>query len=313
MEPANSVFCDFVQVTVPVEAWRDVRAGIEPVLDALGCAVDQDDDGCTLWRSPAGESGTVKAKRIGAVRAIGASGAVLAGLRLAGLFGEYLARLGQAGHRVTRLDATLDRQESTAPVIERLVSAAVDPGLRLSRKRVDLRHVTRFVSRTASGEDTGTIYVGSASADVRACVYDKQQERLSRDLPDVGPLTRYELRLRSGTGVTLRDAYAPEAVFWHYASPDLLERPLGAPEWVSQGSGFDLPRAELPLPAERLRRRVEASADARALVTLARELGPSGLPFLFSQLGKLVPAGDGDRSTRTVGVSVAMSHGPLQH
>ena len=313
MESADRVFCDWLQVTVPEDTWLDVRARLAPVLDSVGCGVVRDEAGDTLWRAPAGADGTVKAKRIGAVRSIGTSGAVLAGLRLAGLFGEYLMRLGEEGHRVTRLDATLDRAERTPPVIERLVRASVsEEGVRLSRKRVDPRQVRRYVVRTPAGEDTGTIYLGAKHADVQARVYDKRQERLDRGLLDCGPLTRYELTLGKSTGVTLRDAFEPAAVFWHYAAPGLLERPEGVPEWVGHGSGFVLPPRDVPLPAARLVARVQASAEAAALVRLADECGPYGRALLFAELGRLVPAGDGDapRFTRGGVAGAPMASGP---
>lgn len=292
---AEGVFCDYVQVTFPVDCWPDARQAVEPVLDSIGMQVEVNDErgGNVLWR---GGDGTVKAKRIGAVVALGASGAVIAGLRMAGLLHRYLAEVGAQPHRVTRLDVSLDVVERTPPVIERIASAVISPdGLALSRKRVSPKNCTRYVSRTAQGEDTGTIYVGSAQADVRLCLYDKQQERIDKGLPDVGhPLTRYELRLRGGTGVTLRDAAEPEAVFWHYASPAVLPRPAGCADWAPHGTGFVLDARDLPLPAERLRRRIEKSADAAALVRLADSVGPYGFALLCSELRKLVAHGDGD-------------------
>ena len=294
------VFCDYVQVTVPTEAWADTRDAVEPVLDSIGLQVEVDDErsGNVLWR---GGDGTVKAKRIGPVYALGASGSVLAGLRMAGLLHRYLAEVGAQPHRVTRLDVSLDVRERTSPVIERLAAAVISPeGVALSRKRVSPKHCTRYVSRTPQGEDTGTIYLGSAQADVRLCLYDKQQERIDKGLPDIGhPLTRYELRLRGGTGVTLRDAADPEAVFWHYAAPAIMPRPAGVSDWVSHGTGFQLDPADLPLPAERLRRRVQASADAAALVKLADAVGPYGFAMLVSELRKLVANGDDDASRLT--------------
>lgn len=296
----DGVFCDFVQVSYPAETWEDVRAGVEPVLDSVGAQLEVDDmrSGRVLWR--AGD-GTVNAKRIGPVVTLGASGSVLAGLRLAGLLERYLAEVGAQPHRVTRLDLTLDVPEKTAPVIERLAASVISPGgLALSRKRVPAKHCTRYVTRDPDGVDTGTIYVGSAQADVRLCVYDKRQERVDKGLPDLGsPLTRYELRLRGGTGVTLRDAARPSPAFWHYASPDVLQKPAGVSLWDAQGTGYTLQPADLPLPAERLRRRVAASADAAALVRLADSVGPYGFALLVSELRKLVAVGDDDASRFT--------------
>ncbi len=304
-----AVFCDFAQVTVPVEGWPELREAVQPVFDAAGLALAHEaPNGDVLWRDR--DTGSAKATRRGQVVALGASGAVLAGMRLLGLLHTYLAELGARQHRVTRLDLSLDVPVDTAPEIARLRDAAVSSeGVRLSRKRVLPQHVTRLVSRRPDGADTGTIYLGSAQADVRMCVYDKRVERLSRDMADVGPLTRYELRLRGGTGVTLRDAAEPAAAFWHYVAPDVLAKPAGAPEWAPEGSGFVLEPMTLPLPAERLRRRVQASVELRALVELADSCGPYGRALLFSEMAKLVPGGDGDRSTRADGGGAPLATG----
>lgn len=288
----TEVFADFVGVTFPVEEWADVRGEVGPLLDTLGASVEVDEPGSVLWRS--GDTGTVKAKRYGAVMSLSASGSMLAGMRTAKLLGSYLSAIAAKPHTVTRLDASLDVPEPTAPVIARVVAkASSDDGLRLTRKRIDPRHVTRLVTRLSNGDDTGTCYAGSKSAEVRLCVYDKRLERLERKLSDVGPLTRYELRLKSQVGVTLRDVMEPAGVFWHHVAPDVLERPAGLPEWVPNGEGFVIARAELPTPLERLRRRVQASADAHALAKLADEVGPYGFPLLLKELRSLVPAGVG--------------------
>lgn len=278
--------CDFLGVTVANEDWPAVKQGIQGPLDVLGAALEFDADNASLWRTS--DRGTVKAQRYGPVTSISASGAVLAGLRAFKVMGAYLAALGAVPHRVTRLDAAHDRPEPTAPVLVRLVEKAhTEAGLSLTRKRILPRHVTRLVTRGVDGLDTGTCYLGSRSAEVRACVYDKRQERLDRGLPDVGPLTRYELRLKSKVGATLRDAADPTSLFWHFMAPDVLDRPEGVEPWEAQGEGFSIDWPELPLPAARLRRRLENSPDVRALLRLANESGPGGFDFLVSELKKL--------------------------
>lgn len=282
----SDVICDFLSVTVPRERWSEVREGIVGPLDAVGASVDYDEgeDGA-LWRVG---DGTVKAKRYGPVVSLGASGAVLAGLRALGAFGAYLSAIGAVPHKVTRLDAAHDVSEDTPPVLDRLVAkAASDAGLSLTRKRVLSRHVTRLVARREDGQDTGTCYIGSRNAEVRAAIYDKREERLGRGLADVGPLTRYELRLKSGVGATLHDAMDPEALFWHYMSPGVLDRPEGVREWVSNAEGFAVEWGDKPLPAALLVRRVQASADIADVVARARGLGPRGFDFLVGELRKL--------------------------
>lgn len=288
---AEGVFCDFVGVTFDNASWPDVRQAIEPCLQSVGAQVEQDEEGAVLWRT--GE-GTFKAKRYGPVMSLGASGLACAALRLANVFGNYLAAIGATPHNVTRLDASRDVVEDTPPVIDGIVAKSVSSdGIALTRKRIHPRDVTRLVARRHDGLDTGTCYVGSRNAEVRAAVYDKREERMSRGLPDIGPLTRYELRLKSGAGVTLRDALDPTNVFWHFMSPAILPPPANVTPWVSNAIGFQVDWPSPPLPAERLRRRLHASADVAALLRLAEEVGPYGFDLMVGELRKLQakPAG----------------------
>lgn len=281
----SDVFCDFLGVTFSNDDWAAVRGELEPVLDSVGASVAFDGKGETLWRLG---DGTVKAKRYGPVTALGASGAMLAALRLSNVLAGYLRALAGVGHRVTRLDASKDRQEATAPVIAELREKSISPdGLRLTRKRIAPRHVTRLVAAGVDGLDTGTCYVGSRMAEVRACVYDKRQERIDRGLVDVGPLTRYELRVKSQVGATLRDAMDPESLFWHFMAPDVLPRPAHVAAWEPHGEGFAIEWGAKPLPAARLVQRVQASPDIAALVRLSDEVGPYGFALLVSEMQKL--------------------------
>jgi hypothetical protein len=223
--------------------------------------------------------------------ALGATGVVTAALRFANVFGNYLAAIATVPHTVTRLDASRDVVEDTPPVIARIVEQASSPaGLSLTRKRVAPRHVTRLVVRREDGLDTGTCYVGSRNADVRMAVYDKRVERMSRGLADVGPLTRYELRLTSGAGLTLRDAFDPTNVFWHFMPESLMSHPSDVVPWVSYALGFQVDWPAPPLSSERLKRRVQSSADVAALLRLADEVGPYGFDFLVAQLRVLRPS-----------------------
>jgi len=285
---SEGVFCDFLGVTFPREEWDNVRQGIGPCLDTIGAQVEYDEPDSTLWR--AGD-GTVKAKRYGAVMSLGASGLVTAALRFGNVFGNYLAAIGASPHTVTRLDASRDVVEDTPPAIDRIVEQASSAeGLSLTRKRVQPKHVTRLVARREDGLDTGTCYVGSRTADVRMAVYDKRVERMTRGLPDIGPLTRYELRLTSGAGLTLRDALDPTNVFWHFMPEALMAPPADVVPWVSHAIGFRVDWPALPPPAVRLRTRVHASADVAALLALATEVGPYGFDLLVQELRKLATA-----------------------
>jgi hypothetical protein len=276
-------FCDFVGVTVPADEWAGLRVDLSAELDAIGMGVEVDQDRTVLWRS-SDAFGTVKASRVGAVWAIGCSGTVCAGLRAAGRFMAYLAAIGARPHRVTRLDAAVDYQVDAAPIVAALAQAGRRGELSLTRKGIAPSAVESYTGLRADGVETGTVYCGSKSSDVRMVVYDKQHERARRKLPDVGPRVRYELRLRGGTGVTLRDCAEPHGAFWHYAAPDFLPAPPNAVPWVAGGTGYALERVAPLGPAERLKRRVDCSAELASLIALAGECGPYGAELLLSMV-----------------------------
>lgn len=280
----SAVFCDDLRVTVPEQHWQDVRESFGPVLDELGAQVEYQAVDRAGWRL---EGGTARAQRCGVVWSLSASGQMLAGLRMHNLQNRFLSAIGSTPHTVTGLHATLDREESTSPVLDRLMTqVASDAGLRLSRKRVALHHVDRHLQRLPDGSDTGTIYLGSKGAEIRAAVYDKRRERIARGLLDLGyDLTRYELRLRSGVGATLRDASEPASIFWHFMSPDVLPAPPGGFDaWESRALGVALDWPEPASLVQRLGARIYRSDDVAALLALAGECGEHGFSLLVSLL-----------------------------
>jgi hypothetical protein len=300
-------FCDYVGVTVPSDAWEGLRVEVSAELDAIGMSVEVDQERQVLWRS-ADTFGTVKASRVGGVWSFGCSGSVCAGLRAAGRFMAMLAAIGARPHRVTRLDASLDLQVDAAPIVDAVAQAGRNGDLALTRKRIKPQQVETHIGVRADGALSGTVYLGSRHADVRMVVYDKQHERACRKLPNIGPQTRYELRLRSGVGVTLRDVASPAAVFWHHVAPDFLPLPDGAPTWAPEGQGFELERVAPLLPSQRLLRRLEASADVRALLSLASECGPFGVELLVSRIRAM---GGGAGVSPAAAACAAASANPL--
>lgn len=271
------VFCDDLRVSIPLDDWEGIREEVSAVLADAGFGEEYETDTAKGWRAG---GGTVRSERMNRVRVLSASGAALAGLRIAKQFGRYLATLGSVPHKVTGMHATLDVRESTPEVLTRLVAKAEsDDGLRAGRKRIPVSALQRYLSRLPDGRDTGSIYCGSKSVEIRPVVYDKRRERLDKGGSDLGfDLTRYELRLR-GVGATLRDAYEPTSIFWHYMAPDFLPLPQGVLDWAPNGDGFSVTPPEPVLPAARLLRRVEASADFADLVRLAGAF-PGGIDYL---------------------------------
>ena len=273
----TEVFCDDLRVTVPLDFWPDVSGPLAAVLADVGMAPEFRDDKREQWRV---QGGTVRTETYRVVRSVSASGQALARMRAMGLLGGFLATLGAVPCKVTGLHATLDREEPTPEVLERLMVKAASPeGLRAGRKRIPLGDLQRYLVRLPDGTDTGSIYCGPKTNEIRPVVYDKREERMAKGLPDPGvDITRYELRLRD-VGATLRDAFDPTAIFWKYMAPDFLPAPENVPEWVPHGEGYALDKPVPLSPAERLSRRFMDSLDVADLVKIAASF-PGGMDYL---------------------------------
>lgn len=273
----TEVFCDDLRVTVPVDCWPDLEGPLQAVMADAGMAPEFKDDKRQQWRV---NGGTVRVETYRLVRAVSASGQALARLRALGMFGGFLSTLGTVPSKVTGLHATLDTGESTPAVLDRIMAKASSPeGLRAGRKRIPLGDLQRYLIRLADGTDTGSIYCGPKTNEIRPVVYDKRQERMDKGAEDPGrDVTRYELRLRD-VGATLRDAFDPAPIFWRYMSPDFLPAPAGVAEWLPHGEGYALDKP-VPLSApERLSRRFMDSLDVADLVRLADSF-PGGVDLL---------------------------------
>lgn len=314
-------FVDYLNVSFDKGELLNVSDAVLGVVRQLGVV----EGPAGTWRAVVG-GGVLKLGERGRVAVVSASGALCELLRSWGLWGEYLGVLGRFPHRVTLLHATCDfLVESPGAVVREVRRRAYAGELALTRKRL-----SRLVVRTAMAaeeigadgvvRETGTVYLGSrANADVWAKVYDKRAERLAKGAADPGPVVRVEIAVQSDAGATLRDAFEPVALFWHYGRRLLRCCPADAPVWVAHGEGFtvsQVERAGLSV-SERLWRMWEASADVQALVNVARAevggeadavyalLAPGLLKRCRQSPGVVGPAGAPD-ATAAVGAA-----GPL--
>lgn len=304
----SAVICDKLDVTVPAEH-AGLLDRLRPYIDAAGFAVEWDAESKLVLRS-ANDGTIVWAKRFG-VMCLGVSGAACAALRTSGQWMGFLAEIGATPHRVTRLDATLDVIADASPEVRRLRRLGAKGGLKLTRKAVKPEHVESHLSLCSlAGVETGTVYIGSKQADVRLVVYDKRHERYKATGVDVGPLTRYELRLRAGTGVTLRDVAEPAAVFWHHMGRGTLSAPAGAPAWSSEAEGYCIERGTPPSAFQRLVARVESSGEVLALAKLAAELGPYGIDVLVSEIRKVAGRSDPSMGSGSIARAARATAGP---
>lgn len=281
-------FCDFLSVTSPASYLDDLRRSLQPIVDAAGCDITRDEhgDGVTFGLP----NGTIALRTKFRVAMCSASGAALAHLRALNLYGDYLRVLASVPHRVTRIDCTVETPVAAPPVVARIAARAREGFIALSRKAVKPESVVTYLSQDARGELTGTLYLGLPSAEVRGVVYDKRHERESKMFPDPGPLLRYEIRVKGNFNPTLRDAYEPAALFYHFAAPDLLPRPASVQDWSPHAEGFTLEKQNDFTAAQLMARKLDASADVARLIQLAIDCGPGGLPLLLSRITKLYDA-----------------------
>ncbi|MGC3004538.1 hypothetical protein ACPF8X_40725, partial [Streptomyces sp. G35A] len=90
-----------------------------------------------------------------------------------------------------------------------------------------------------------------------------------------------------------RDAAEPAALFWHLASPAILDAPEGVTVWTpNRDLGWVAPKRDFDAAAL-LRRRVESMAMLDALAAVADELGPEGRTYLLSLLETRLRASQG--------------------
>lgn len=270
------VICDYLSVTYSFDSHPAHRA--QMFLASIGAEVA----GEGLYRLGDGGTVTVGVK-YGTMR-ISASGAALAAMRTDGVFMDYLSLLSEHPHRVTLLDAALDQERDAPPVLKALQRRYKGRKVHLGRKGMEW--TVLMSERPSDGAMTGTFYVGrKTSARVTAKVYDKQEEARVRHAKIIAPRLRYEVSVKKDYGATLRDAAEPERLFWHVASPALLQRPEGVEDWSpdwSQGWSAG-PRPEL-LPAEVLSRRLSNSPELGLLASIADDMGPEGRVWLVRQL-----------------------------
>lgn len=274
----STVKADYLGVTHPLVDRDLVRGRVAPILEAAGCVRDANG-----YAAPGG--GFVKFTERSAVHAMSVTGAALETLRVMGLYDEFLMALGSSEHRVTLLHACRDELRDDVPAyLQALYQRAKSGQIHLSRKAVKPTQVYQWFSPNAAGEDTGTVYLGGVRAEVRHKAYDKAHERLQRAGVVIPPTLRHELAVRSKFMPSLRDASDPTAIFYHFASPDVVPRPDGVADWVPGGVGFSLPERETRLPAEQLKRLVEISPDIRMAVKLAEQVGAGGHDYLCALL-----------------------------
>jgi hypothetical protein len=261
----TAVFCDWLDVTTPPDREHALLSSLGPLICAAGGSKLSDD----LYDLGGGK---IKMGIMRRVFRVSVSGTAIRALELQGMWSGLLAELGDGPHRVTRLDAAADIDVDGARSIALLQAAYPLGYVALSQRRIK---VTELLSTRSDGQKTGTWYAGHRSgAEVTCRVYDKAQQVQDTRGDTIPPRTRAELTVRKGC--TLRDAFQPERVFWHYMAPAIFDRPSGAPEWSSGwAEGWTMEKIDI-LPAQRLKGLIELSPELAAIIELADSVGTGG-------------------------------------
>jgi hypothetical protein len=279
------IFCDWLDVTFPpgTGPYPELNA----LLIALGFRVqDSRDRQKWCYRPPNHDGKGLFAIWQGSLwDKVSISGVACAELRAQGAWLEVLTILADQPHTVTRVDATMDLPLDGADLFDSMRNRYPE-SVNLSRKALSTSIVMR---RRPDGRDSGTWYAGYKSkARLTAKVYDKAWEVLCNTGREILPCGRIEITAKGDYGATLRDAAAPDALFWEGASPAILQAPEGVPVrsnvesigWKSKPREFE--------PAAVLRRRVEYMAELDALASVADSMGPSGREYLLQLLRRRI-------------------------
>jgi hypothetical protein len=279
-------FCDALSVSTPKENREALDQALSSIVAEAGFYSELVSDKLNLWRCEG--DGLVRGQPMGQVYVVSGSGIALQRLREAGGYSEYLSTFAALPHRVTSLHATIEQHVDAPREVMRVFRKAKRGAIHLNRGLGKLSLAPALHWHPGNdGRDTGGVYLGPPRGEVRALVYDKRDERIKAGFADPGPLLRIELRVRSKVGACLQDAWVPSSLFYHYAAPDLVERPRGVEDWVRQDGGFKLPARTKLTPAELMLKLADTSPQVAQILDYARQCGPSGFPVLVAHLDKL--------------------------
>ena len=285
---------DYLNVSVP---W-DQSGGLQyDLLDACGHGgVSERPEQPGIFDMYGG-AGTMLIRRRGPVVVAGFSGQTIKNMRELGLWADVLNVLAALPHRVTLVDAAYDVAVDAPVLLEELYEKYKVVGVRFGQRPAPVSKVGWKVG--SIGVETGTVYCGTRQSVVRAKVYDKRQERIDRRFPDPGPWVRYEVTVASSLlGASLRDAWDPTRLFWHYAGGRLLPMPQGMAQWIKGSHGFEVAVRQPKEPFDRLRSFVRDNPNWRRQLELADACGPGGRRWLVAQLLIGQPSAAGDSVAR---------------
>ena len=282
------IFCDWLDVTYSPDCAP--FPAVNRMLLEAGFDAETSDRDSYAYRL--GRAFVTFGRSRGSIRA-SFSGSACGLFRDLGMWSDLLSELSSVPHRVTRVDAALDLRMDGADLVDLMRRRYPEGTASLSRKSSPTSSL--LAVRPSDGRETGTWYVGNHKrARYTARVYDKAWEALQKRGELLPPTARVEVTAKGGdSGATLRDAAEPAALFWHLASPAILDAPEGVTVWTpNRDLGWVAPKRDFDAAAL-LRRRVESMAMLDALAAVADDLGPEGRNYLLSLIEERLRASQG--------------------
>lgn len=289
----SSVFCDKFTVTTPHDNELFIVDNFEAFMQ--GFHAERTNDSC--FRSSS--NGSLTWARKGAITWFTTSGSFLADLRASRMLNDYLccfmshADNPVISHAVSRMDVTVDEYTYAPTKVHDAYRLGQAGSIQFTRKYVQPTQVRKIFSLCQyddSGLDTGSVYLGAGNATVKAKVYDKTQEVMSKKGFRIPDTARHEATVTRAMGISLRDVALPTALFYHCYPSVLLSTPPNVPAYAPSSYGYSVERKS-KLPAMALKQRVKGSMEVAALLRLASASGEHGIDYLKTLLQQRYDAG----------------------
>lgn len=282
------------QLNVTCNSGNSFVDALEKLLLSISAEATSLGPGKVMWRFPSCEvKNSIHVVRRKAHHMASFSGGSLGHLRSVGdWFDEVFSVLASVPHTVSKLEIAHDVPVDGADTIQELQGLVPgETSKLLGRKALPVEWF--LAQRDTDQRYTGTMYIGrGTTARLKLKVYDKAFERRTNASILMLPTTRYEMTYMKdykGGGISLRDAYEPERLFWDGMPEALLSPPAGVAPWSpSDAVGWSAGSKVYRLPADVLARRLEDSPELQALARVADDMGPNGRVWLLRQIAQVL-------------------------
>jgi len=279
----NSVFPDFLSVTFNPDHF-DIT---EIKLHLCACGYEFDDSQPKVLKFIRPDdplSGLIRIESKWNHIRISISGKAIGYLIKLKQYSNLLFHLSTFPHKVTRLDASMDVPIDFPTIHPKIARKYPKDRISLGRKETSINY---NLTKRDDGLKSGSLYMGKIRDQVQILIYDKTLEMLTKFEIVIPTTTRYEVKLGSSIGMTLKDAQDPTELFWMYGEQLMLKKPPTVSEWVAGGEfiGWEMDNIST-LPYQKLSKFVEYSTAINSMLVLADDLGTEGRSILTRLLAE---------------------------